>query len=160
MRFRTPMNAIVGMTSLVLETELTRDQRQYLEIARNYAESLLSVLNDILDIQPNLDADRLELDSIEFSVRKWLDDVVHTLNRQRGIFEAFRQSDGFMTTRQGATGLGLPICPRIVKLMGGQLALESDIGMGSTFHFTAQFGIRGSGREQPAPYRSDAPSQV
>ncbi|PYT23716.1 MAG: hypothetical protein DMG57_30955 [Acidobacteria bacterium] len=79
MRFRTPMNAIVGMTSLVLETELTRDQRQYLEIARNYAESLLSVLNDILDIQPNLDADRLELDSIEFSVRKWLDDVVHTL---------------------------------------------------------------------------------
>ncbi len=84
----------------------------------------------------------------------------HPLNRQRGIFEAFRQSDGFMTTRQGATGLGLPICPRIVKLMGGQLALESDIGMGSTFHFTAQFGIRGSGREQPAPYRSDAPSQV
>ena len=81
------MNAIVGMTSLVLETELTRDQRQYLEIARNYAESLLSVLNDILDIQPNLDADRLELDSIEFSVRKWLDDVVHTLKPRAEALE-------------------------------------------------------------------------
>jgi len=82
------------------------------------------------------------------------------LNRQQGIFEAFRQSDGFMTTRQGASGLGLPICSRIVKLMGGQLALQSDPGTGSTFHFTAQFGIPGSESERPIPYHGDAPSQV
>jgi signal transduction histidine kinase/DNA-binding response OmpR family regulator len=75
---RTPMNAILGMTEMALDTPLTEDQRQCLKTVQSAADSLLGILNDLLDFS-KMEAGKLELDPADFSLRAALGDTVRAL---------------------------------------------------------------------------------
>jgi signal transduction histidine kinase/CheY-like chemotaxis protein/HPt (histidine-containing phosphotransfer) domain-containing protein len=215
---RTPMNGIIGMTELVLQTDLTPHQRESLGVVEQSADALLRLLNDILDFS-KIEAGRLDLEALPFSLQDTLGDTLQTLaspasakglelayhvpadvpdwligdagrvrqivvnlvgnaikftergeivvtvraqhmtadeaelhvsvrdtgpgipsDKHASIFEAFRQADATTTRRYGGSGLGLAITAQLVNLMNGRIWLDSQIGRGSTFHFTARFG--------------------
>ncbi|MCK5147501.1 response regulator [bacterium] len=75
---RTPMNGIMGMTDLLLETELGSIQKEYLDAVKISAESLLTIINDILDFS-KIEAGRLDFERIDFSLRDCLGDAIHTV---------------------------------------------------------------------------------
>ncbi len=72
---RTPMNGVIGMMALALATELTPEQRDYVETARGSARSLLQILNDILDFS-KIEAGRLDIEAVPFRLREFLQETV------------------------------------------------------------------------------------
>lgn len=92
---RTPMNGVIGMTELLLETELTPTQREYLEMVQTSGESLLDLINDILDFS-KIEAGRMELDPADFNFRDSLGDTMKLLGtraHRQGLELAFSIDD-------------------------------------------------------------------
>ena len=88
---RTPMNGIMGMTELVLDTELDSEQREYLNMAKISADSLLSLINDILDYS-KIEAGKLEIDAIDFNLGDAIGDTMKALSlraHQKGLELAY-----------------------------------------------------------------------
>jgi two-component system sensor histidine kinase/response regulator len=77
---RTPMNGIIGMTDLVLETDLDREQHEYLSMAKSSADTLLGLLNDILDFS-KIEAGKLEMEAVSFGLR----DCIGTMLKPLGM---------------------------------------------------------------------------
>lgn len=100
---RTPMNGILGMTDLVLSTELQPQQREYMMMVKESAESLLAIINDVLDIS-RIEAGKLEVDALPFNLVPLLEKVIHTFA---------------VPAHEKHIVLGYDICPEVaINLMG------------------------------------------
>jgi signal transduction histidine kinase/ActR/RegA family two-component response regulator len=232
---RTPMNGIVGALELALMTELTLEQREYLQLCKGSTHALMALLNDMLEFS-RMELEKLEIERVDFTLAGCVWGAVTALQlaaEQKGltlridlgadlpdriagdpahihqilvklvdnavkfssegeivisvrgessqnvpkrpedgsfslvfsvqdcgmgipeaklhaIFDPFQQGDGSLTRSHGGAGLGLAICKRLVRLVGGRLWVESEEGKGSRFCFTASFlPATHAGREAP-----------
>ncbi len=126
---RTPMNGVIGMTGLLLETDLEPEQRMYAETVRASGEVLLAVINDVLDFS-KIEAGRMALEETDFELREAVDDVVDIL-----------------AERAAAKGLDLlaplsPHLPRLVRGDPGRLRQVLLNLLGNAIKFTERGEVR------------------
>ena len=100
---RTPMNGVIGMTNLLLDTNLTAEQQEFAETIRSSGEALLSIINDILDFS-KIEAGRMELEHQPFDLRECIEsalDLVATTAAHKGLELAYRVDEGVPATLAG-----------------------------------------------------------
>jgi signal transduction histidine kinase len=117
---RTPMSGVVGMTEALLETKLDADQRECVETLKSCGETLLRVLNDILDFT-KIEAGRLELESLEFDLLKTVADAVNLFKdaaRRKGLALSVRWAPG---TPARATGDPVRLRQILMNLLGNAI---------------------------------------
>lgn len=122
---RTPLNGIVGMTDLALDTEITSEQREYLDTVKISADALLSVINDILDFS-KIEAGKIDLEAVDFDMRDLLEGTMKTVS-----------------LRADEKGLELlceiaPEVPEVVRGDSGRLRQVVVNLVGNAIKFTAQ----------------------
>lgn len=130
---RTPMNGVLGMLSLLLDSELDKEQETYAGVAKSSAESLLSLINDILDFS-KIEARRLVIEEIDFDIRSMMEDFASTM--------AYRVHD---TGLEFICGLE-PNVPAFVKGDPGRLRQILTNLAGNAFKFTSEGEVSVRGR--------------
>ncbi|PZP54598.1 MAG: hypothetical protein DI586_09415 [Micavibrio aeruginosavorus] len=236
---RTPMNAIVGLSNILVSEKLTPRQTEFVKTLASSADSLLDLINDLLDIS-KIEARTVELENIPFDLSAMLAEIVSMMNvraAEKGlsfniddecarnrffvgdptrlrqiivnlcsnaikfteagrvdisvvchetenpqienieiavtdtgigippdkietVFEKFIQADTSINRRYGGTGLGLAITRMLAKLMGGQVAVESVVGEGSTFTITIPLPLAEEIKELSKINRASDPEQM
>ena len=146
---RTPMNGVIGMTGLLLDTELTTEQREYAEVVRNSGDALMAVINEILDFS-KIEAGKLDLEMLDFDLRTTLEDVTDTLAvsaNQKGSELACVIDHGVPALVQGDPGR---LCQVLVNLAGNAIkfteegevtihvTVEEEDDSGATVHFAVK----------------------
>ncbi len=149
---RTPMNGIIGMAELVLDTQLTTEQREYLGMLRGSADSLLYIINDILDFS-KIEAGKLELDPTEFDLRDLLDRTTKPLTlaaRDKGLRLWYEIQAGAPEWIAGDSNRLRQI---LVNLIGnavkfterGEIALSVRLESSTGGHAILHFAVRDTG---------------
>lgn len=149
---RTPLNGVIGMSGLLLDMELTPEQRQYAEIINANGETLLGLINDILDLS-KMEADRIELEEIDFDLRTLVEDTVEMLAHrahEKGLELACILEPQVHTSLQGDPGR----LRQVLTNLGGNaikfteqgevavlVGLEGETGE----HHTVRFQVRDTG---------------
>ena len=149
---RTPMNAILGMTDLALQTKLTAQQRDYLQTTRESAESLLTIINDILDVS-KIEARRLTLERAPFRFRDTVEDGARLLSiraAEKGLELACRIAPEIPDALIGDAGrlrqIILNLVGNAVKFTDeGEVVVEVTVDRRTDDEITLRFMVRDTG---------------
>ena len=149
---RTPMNGVIGMTGLLLDTNLTEEQRRYAETVRASGESLLGLINDILDFS-KIEARKLDLEVLDFDLQNLLDDFAATLAlraHDRGLELLCGANPGVPSLLRGDPGRLRQILTNLVSnaikfTHEGEVALRVTLESESTDTCLLRFSVRDTG---------------
>ncbi|WP_213956239.1 response regulator [Variovorax sp. dw_954] len=124
-----------------LPTALVGDRLRLGQVLINLGNNAVK-FTDAGEIVVGVQVQELHDDRVALRFRVRDTGIGMTPEQMTRMFQPFSQADGSITRRYGGTGLGLTISKNIVEMMSGRIWVESEAGRGSTFHFTAQFGLQ------------------